>query len=433
MNRKILQIAIPSIVSNITVPLLGLVDVAIVGHLGATAYIGAIAVGGMLFSMLYWLFAFLRMGTSGMTAQAYGRRDLQEVLLVWERALTIGLGIALIMILLQEPILQGAFSWIEATEKVKAGAARYFRICVWGAPAVLGLYALSGWFIGMQNTRLPMLIAIVQNLVNIASSLCFVFLLHMKIEGVALGTLLAQYTGFLLGLGLWLRYYGRLRGYQQGKSFWQAAAMRRFFLINRDIFLRTLCLVGVTTCFTSAGARQGEVILAVNTLLMQLFTLYSYFMDGFAYAGEALGGRFIGAQNTSGLRRCVRLLFAWGIGLAIGFTLLYALGGQRFLGLLTDDRAVLAATGDYAVWAMAIPLCGFVAFIWDGFFIGATATGWMFRAMLIASGSFFLLYTTLHGHLGNHALWIAFLSYLSLRGIVQTWAWHFRLHPTRSR
>ncbi|MDD7063521.1 MAG: MATE family efflux transporter, partial [bacterium] len=323
MNRKILQIAIPSIVSNITVPLLGLVDVAIVGHLGATAYIGAIAVGGMLFSMLYWLFAFLRMGTSGMTAQAYGRRDLQEVLLVWERALTIGLGIALIMILLQEPILQGAFSWIEATEKVKAGAARYFRICVWGAPAVLGLYALSGWFIGMQNTRLPMLIAIVQNLVNIASSLCFVFLLHMKIEGVALGTLLAQYTGFLLGLGLWLRYYGRLRGYQQGKSFWQAAAMRRFFLINRDIFLRTLCLVGVTTCFTSAGARQGEVILAVNTLLMQLFTIYSYFMDGFAYAGEALGGRFIGAQNTSGLRRCVRLLFAWGIGLAIGFTLLY--------------------------------------------------------------------------------------------------------------
>ena len=433
MNRKILQIAIPSIVSNITVPLLGLVDMAIVGHLGATAYIGAIAVGGMLFSMLYWLFAFLRMGTSGMTAQAYGRRDLQEVLLVWERALTIGLGIALIMILLQEPILQGAFSWIEATEKVKAGAARYFRICVWGAPAVLGLYALSGWFIGMQNTRLPMLIAIVQNLVNIASSLCFVFLLHMKIEGVALGTLLAQYTGFLLGLGLWLRYYGRLRGYQQGKSFWQAAAMRRFFLINRDIFLRTLCLVGVTTCFTSAGARQGEVILAVNTLLMQLFTLYSYFMDGFAYAGEALGGRFIGAQNTSGLRRCVRLLFAWGIGLAIGFTLLYALGGQRFLGLLTDDRAVLAATGDYAVWAMAIPLCGSAAFIWDGFFIGATATGWMFRAMLIASGSFFLLYTTLHGHLGNHALWIAFLSYLSLRGIVQTWAWHFRLHPTRSR
>ena len=300
---------------------------------------------------------------------------------------------------------------------MKAGAARYFRICVWGAPAVLGLYALSGWFIGMQNTRLPMLIAIVQNLVNIASSLCFVFLLHMKIEGVALGTLLAQYTGFLLGLGLWLRYYGRLRGYQQGKSFWQAAAMRRFFLINRDIFLRTLCLVGVTTCFTSAGARQGEVILAVNTLLMQLFTIYSYFMDGFAYAGEALGGRFIGAQNTSGLRRCVRLLFAWGIGLTIGFTLLYTLGGQRFLGLLTDDRAVLAATGDYAVWAMAIPLCGFAAFIWDGFFIGATATGWMFRAMLIASGSFFLLYTTLHGHLGNHALWIAFLSYLSLRGI----------------
>ena len=427
MNRKILQIAIPSIVSNITVPLLGLVDVAIVGHLGATAYIGAIAVGGMLFSMLYWLFAFLRMGTSGMTAQAYGRRDLQEVLLVGERALAIGIGIALLMILLQEPILQGAFSWTEATDEVKAGAARYFHICVWGAPAVLGLYALSGWFIGMQNTRLPMLIAIVQNIVNIVGSLCFVFLLHMKIEGVAFGTLLAQYTGFLLGLALWLRYYGRLRRYQQGKFFWQAAAMRRFFAINRDIFLRTLCLVGVTTFFTSAGARQGEVILAVNTLLMQLFTLFSYFMDGFAYAGEALGGRFIGARNSQGLQHCVRLLFVWGIALAMGFTLLYAFGGQRFLGLLTNDQAVLAATVDYTPWAMAIPLCGFAAFIWDGFFIGATATGWMFRSMLIASGSFFLLFTGLHSYWGNHALWLAFLSYLTLRGVVQTWAWHFRV------
>ena len=430
MNRKILQIAIPSIVSNITVPLLGLVDVAIVGHLGATAYIGAIAVGGMLFSILYWLFAFLRMGTSGMTAQAYGKRDLQEVLLVWERALAIGIGIALLMILLQEPILQGAFSWMEATEEVKAGAARYFHICVWGAPAVLGLYALSGWFIGMQNTRLPMLIAIAQNIVNIACSLCFVFLLHMQIEGVALGTLLAQYAGFFLGLGLWLRHYGRLRRYQQGKAFWQAAEMRRFFSINRDIFLRTLCLVGVTTFFTAAGANQGEVILAVNTLLMQLFTLFSYFMDGFAYAGEALGGRFIGAGNTLGLRRCIRLLFVWGVGLALAFTLLYAFGGQRFLGLLTDDQTVLAATGDYAFWAMAIPLCGFAAFIWDGFFIGATATGWMFRAMLIASGSFFLLYATLHNYLGNHALWLAFLSYLTLRGVVQTWAWHFRVPAT---
>lgn len=430
MNKKILQIAIPSIVSNITVPLLGLVDVAIVGHLGATSYMGAIAVGGMLFNIIYWLFAFLRMGTSGMTSQAYGRRDLQAVLLVWERALLIGVGIALLMIACQELILQGAFYWIETTDEIKADASRYFHICVWGAPAVLGLYALSGWFIGMQNTRLPMLIAILQNLVNIASSLCFVMCFHMKVEGVALGTLIAQYAGFLIALALWGRYYRRLLPYQKGAAIWQPDAMRQFFSINRDIFLRTLCLVSVTTFFTTAGARQGEVILAVNTLLMQLFTLYSYVMDGFAFAGEALGGRYIGARNQTGLRRCVKALFGWGLGMATGFTLLYALGGEAFLGLLTNDQEVLIASLDYAPWAMAIPLCGFAAFIWDGFFIGATATHWMFRAMLIASGSFFLLHLGLQAAWGNHALWFAFLCYLAMRGIVQTWAWN---GPLRKR
>ena len=426
MNRKILQLAIPSIVSNITVPLLGLVDVAIVGHLGSASYIGAIAVGGMLFNMIYWIFGFLRMGTSGMTAQVYGKRDLTEVVRTLLRAVGVGLLISLGLWILQSPILRGAFVLIDATEEVKRWASLYFNICIWGAPAILGLYGFAGWFIGMQNSRFPMFIAITQNIVNIAASLCFVFVLGMKVEGVALGTLIAQYAGLLMAFALWLKYYGRLKAYIDWNGLWGGEEMRRFFSVNSDIFFRTLCLVAVTTFFTSTGARQGDVILAVNTLLMQLFTLFSYIMDGFAYAGEALAGRFIGAKNDVGLRRCIRLLFLWGIGLSLSFTILYAFLGRDFLGLLTNDTSVIEASGDYFYWVLAIPLCGFSAFLWDGIFIGATATRQMLYSMLVASATFFIIYYLFYRSMGNHALWMAFLGYLSLRGGMQWILWRYR-------
>ena len=426
MNRKILQLAIPSIVSNITVPLLGLVDVAIVGHLGSASYIGAIAVGGMLFNMIYWIFGFLRMGTSGMTAQVYGKRDLTEVVRTLLRAVGVGLLISLGLWILQSPILRGAFVLIDATEEVKRWASLYFNICIWGAPAILGLYGFAGWFIGMQNSRFPMFIAITQNIVNIAASLCFVFVLGMKVDGVALGTLIAQYAGLFMAFALWLKYYGRLKAYIDWNGLWGGEEMRRFFSVNSDIFFRTLCLVAVTTFFTSTGARQGDVILAVNTLLMQLFTLFSYIMDGFAYAGEALAGRFIGAKNDVGLRRCIRLLFLWGIGLSLSFTILYAFLGRDFLGLLTNDTSVIEASGDYFYWVLAIPLCGFSAFLWDGIFIGATATRQMLYSMLVASATFFIIYYLFYRSMGNHALWMAFLGYLSLRGGMQWILWRYR-------
>ena len=426
MNRKILQLAIPSIVSNITVPLLGLVDVAIVGHLGSASYLGAIAVGGMLFNMIYWIFGFLRMGTSGMTAQVYGKRDLTEVVRTLLRAVGVGLLISLGLWILQSPILRGAFVLIDATEEVKRWASLYFNICIWGAPAILGLYGFAGWFIGMQNSRFPMFIAITQNIVNIAASLCFVFVLGMKVEGVALGTLIAQYAGLFMAFALWLKYYGRLKAYIDWNGLWGGEEMRRFFSVNSDIFFRTLCLVAVTTFFTSTGARQGDVILAVNTLLMQLFTLFSYIMDGFAYAGEALAGRFIGAKNDVGLRRCIRLLFLWGIGLSLSFTILYAFLGRDFLGLLTNDTSVIEASGDYFYWVLAIPLCGFSAFLWDGIFIGATATRQMLYSMLVASATFFIIYYLFYRSMGNHALWMAFLGYLSLRGGMQWILWRYR-------
>lgn len=420
MNRRILHLAIPSIVSNITVPLLGLVDVTIMGHLGATAYIGAIAVGGLLFNILYWNFGFLRMGTSGLTSQAYGRKDKEAEIRVLVQAVSVGLFSALAMLILQYPIERLAFRLLDTSAEVEQYAVTYFRICIWGAPAVLAQYGFTGWFIGMQNSRYPMYIAIVMNVINIVCSSCFVFLFEMKVEGVALGTVVAQYSGVMMALGLWYYNYKELRGRITFKGSLQLIAMRRFFAVNRDIFLRTLCLIGVTTFFTSTGARQGDVILAVNTLLMQLFTLFSYIMDGFAYAGEALSGRYVGACNLVQLKRAVKALFCWGVGLSLVFTLLYGIGGENFLGLLTNDTVVIETAGRYFYWVLAIPLAGFAAFLWDGILIGATATRFMLWAMFVASSSFFVIYYCFSGATNNHTLWLAFLVYLALRGIMQT-------------
>ena len=419
-DKQILNIALPAIVSNITVPLLGLVDVTIVGHLGNAAYIGAIAVGGMLFNIIYWIFAFLRMGTSGMTAQLFGKHLAGEMAQMVVRSVGIGMMAAFALIILQIPIKEAAFLFIHPTEEIKGLATTYFHICIWGAPATLGLYGLTGWYIGMQNSHIPMTIAITQNVVNIIASLCLVYIGGLKVEGIALGTLIAQYAGFLMGIGLWIRHYGGLWKFFSRKGLWEQQAMWHFFQINRDIFLRTLCLVAVTLFFTSSGAEQGEIILAVNTLLMQLFTLYSYIMDGFAYAGEALIGKHIGAQNYPAYTCTRKHLFAWGGIMALLFTIAYATGGNAFLTLLTDETEVIEASGNYLGWALIIPIAGMAAFIWDGIYIGATNTRGMLQSMAVATGCFFLLYYTLHRTWGNHALWLAFLAYLSVRGFMQT-------------
>lgn len=426
-DREILHIALPSIVSNITVPLLGLVDVAITGHLGSAAYIGAIALGGMLFNVVYWIFGFLRMGTSGLTAQALGAGKREETIEWLLRSQTIGMGIAVALLLLQVPIRELALLVMQPTEEVRAFTVTYFNICIWGAPATLGLFGLNGWFIGMQNSRVPMAIAITQNVVNILASLCFVFGLGMKVEGVALGTLIAQWCGFLMGVFLCLRYVdlSLCRVFKGWKVSWKSLidrqSMLRFFEVNRDIFFRTICIVSVMLFFTSAGSWQGEVILAVNTLLMQLYLLVSYVMDGFANAGEALSGKYYGAGDRSSLRLTVRRLFVWATLMATGFTVVYVLGGKPFLGLLTDEPSVVEASADYVWWAYLIPFVSMGAFMWDGIFIGLTASRQMLQSMFAAAVTFFVLYYLLHPSLGNHGLWAAFLAFLLVRGGVQTW------------
>lgn len=412
LNKSILALAVPAIVANITTPLLSLVDIAIVGHLGSAAFVGAIAVGGTMFNMLYWLFGFLRFGTSGLTAQAVGRNDSADRQLTGLRSLLIGATFGLLLILLSRPIATLALDIMDPDAPTRAMAALYFSTLIWGAPAVLMQYALTGWFVGSQNTRLPMIISLVINLVNILASLLLVYGLNLGIRGVALGTLIAQWTGCLLAL-----FLARLRPAPLADIL-RADCLRRFFSVNISIFLRTLCLIAVTVWFTRAGARQGEVMLAVNTLLLQLFTLFSYFMDGFAFAAEALCGKFFGAGDRAGLRRCIRRFMLWGGAVAIVFTAIYAIGGEGFLCLLTDDGIVLDAAREFRLWGIAIPLAGFMAFTWDGIIIGLTRTRLMLVSMAAATALFFLLWALLSPLLGNHALWLAFVAYLLTRGLL---------------
>ena len=419
-NRLILQLALPSIVSNITVPLLGLVDVAIVGHMGGAVYIGAISVGAMVFNIIYWIFGFLRMGTSGMTSQALGRRDLTGVVQMLCRSIAVALAVAFAILVMQVPVKWLAFLVVGPEQEVMHLASSYFDICVWGAPAMLVLYSLSGWFVGMQNTRIPMMISITQNVVNILASLTLVYGCGMKVEGVAFGTLFAQYVGCAIAIILCAKVYGRLKRHFVWDGLFNLVKMFEFFKVNSHIFLRTLCLVAVNLFFLAAGARQGAVMLAVNTLLVQLYILFSYFLDGFAFAGEALCGKYHGATNITAFRETVMLVFAWGGAIALAFTVMYAVGGQWFLNILTDEKDVALAAVEYLPWAVAVPLAGVAAFVWDGVFIGVTATKGMLLSSVAATFAFFSVYLMGKETYANHALWFAFVIFLLTRGIVQT-------------
>lgn len=440
---KILRVALPAIVSNVTVPLLGLADTAIVGHMGKASYIGAIAVGTMIFSVIYWLFGFLRAGTSGFASQAYGAGRAGDVVAALVRSSVFALTVAAALLLLQGPIAWMAFRLAGATPEVEAGAYTYYNICIWGAPAVILLYGINGWLVGLQQTRVTMTVAVVQNAANVALSLLFVFGWRMQVAGVALGTLTAQYVGLLLAL--WhIRRLSRKFGWDDDFSASFHALRRstkrylkllfgkenRFFSVNRDIFFRTLCILSVTTFFTMAGARQGDLALAVNALLLQLFYLFSYFMDGFSNAGEALAGEYYGRRDFRRLNRMIAALFFIGFVLSITFVFLYGAFVPLYLHLMTDSRDVSVAASAYVGWIVAVPLVGFMAFLWDGIFIGQTLTRPMFLTMLLAAVVFFAVYFIASPTWGNHALWLAFCLFLLLRGVSLTVAYLHRKKQT---
>lgn len=417
LDRQILGLALPAIVANITTPLLSLVDVAIVGHLGSAVYVGAIAVGGSIFSMLYWLFGFLRFGTSGLTAQALGRGSARQTSLLLQRSLLIALGFGIILITAHYPLGHAALSFMDTDADTAGKAWLYFSILIYGAPASLATFALTGWFVGMQDTRTPMWISLLVNVVNITASLILVYAMDYDLAGVAYGTLLAQWTGFIVSAATCAIQY-KVRP-QPLSELLHVSELKTFFKVNTDIFLRTVCLIAVTVWFTRTGAGLGPVMLAVNTLLMQFFILFSYIMDGFAFAGEAICGKSYGASDSHSLNRQIHRLLQWGLALATVFTAGYALGGQYLITLLTNDSGVIETAEKYRLWAAGIPLAGFMAFTWDGVLTGMTRTRLMLGTMSAASAIFFILYLLLFPAIGNHGLWTAFLAYLFTRGCLQ--------------
>lgn len=435
MNKRILSLALPNIITNITVPLLGMVDMAIVGRLSAS-HIGAIAIGIQIFNLIYWNFGFLRMGTSGFTAQAYGAHNFDEAVRIFVRAIAIAIAVAFTLILLQWPISRLSLLIFKGGHEVIQLALTYFFVRIWAAPATLGLYAIKGWFIGMQNSRLPMWIAIFLNCVNIVCSLLFVLVFHWDIKGVALGTVIAQYSGFAIGLFFLVREMRRIKPHTtiqlkiipllKASLHW--SQLKLFFKVNGDIFLRTVCLSAVFTFITAASSHISAEVLAIDALLMQFFTLFSYIMDGFAYAGESLVGRYIGARDSRSLHLSVKLLLRWGLGLTLLFTALYAIGGEWFLRIFSDKPDIIQGTLRYLFWTLIIPVCGFSAFLFDGIFVGATASRTMRNSMFVASATFFAVYYLgkhfLSAHLAdpfvwNNILWTAFMAFLALRGILQ--------------
>ena len=400
-------------------PLLGLVDLAMMGHLNDPVYIGAIALGGVIFNIIYNSFAFLRMGSSGFTAQAFGANNSRDVSLVLIRSLIVAAGLATFLILLQYPIQWLGFNLLDGSEEVKSLAREYFYIRIYAAPATLSLYALYGWFLGLQNARIPMILAIVVNTVNIGFNFVFIYVFNMKSDGVALASVLAQYTGLILAFVFLITKYKKYLTRFSNAVIFQLDEIKLFFRVNSDIFIRTLLLLLVLAFFTSRSAHISDEILAVNSLLFQFFFIFSYFADGFAFAGEALAGKAKGAGNRPMLQLTVKHLFYWGWGASLLFGLVFIVGLRPLLWIMTDNQELINTAYEYRYWIILLPLVSGAAFIWDGIYIGVTASKAMRNTMVVASLLVFLpsYYFTINSF-GNHALWFSLHLFMISRGVL---------------
>lgn len=416
MNKQIVRLAVPSILANITIPLVGLVDTAIVGHVGNAIAIGGIAIGTMLFDLLYWNFGFLRVGTSGMTAQAYGRGDKHETSRLLKQSLSIALLAAGVIWLVQWLFVTAVLAVVPCSEEVATIAREYFFARIWAAPATLCLMAFKGWFIGMQDTRSPMAVDILVNVVNMIASYILAVHTSLGVVGVAWGTVIAQYTGLILAFSiLLLRYTIQWR---ENEPLWSGT--RKFMQLNGNIFIRSLCFMVVYVGFTSIAGSYGDTELAVSSIIMKLFMFFSFFVDGFAYAGEALVGKYWGKSSTNDL---VRWLIVWGIAMGLVFTLVYAIWGDNIIWLMTDDRAVLAASRQYLIWLILMPLASSLAFIWDGIYVGATAGKEIRNAMIYAALSFAVVYAVGYSWWGIQALYMAYSVHLIVRAMYLRVKW----------
>lgn len=421
MNREILKLAIPNIISNITIPLLGLVDMILMGHLGSPAYIGAIALGGTIFSVLYSFFSFLRAGTTGFTAQALGCNDKNEIIYSLYRSLCVGIPIILLILSLQIPIAKLSEFLLDGSDEVKSLAIKYFYIRIWAAPANIMLYCLNGWFVGMQNTKTPMFVAILINVMNIVFSIFFVIVLKQNVTGVALGTVIAQYSGLTLAIFLLIKNYRSYFVKINKDVLLDFGKIKRFFKVNTDLMIRSFLLIISIAFFTNQSAKLGDNILAINMIIMQSFYIFSYFTDGFAYAGEALVGKFVGSNDKENLIKSIKLLLLWGFSISIPFTILYALFPSTFVRIISDNPNILSEVKPYYIYMILIPIITFAAFIWDGVYIGATASKAIRNTMIIATIFVFIpAWYFLVPQFENHGLWIAFLCFMIARSVAMT-------------
>ncbi len=435
INRDILKLAIPSILANITIPLVGIVDTAIVGHLSDAAAIGGIAIGTMLFDLLYWNFGFLRIGTSGLTAQAYGADNPSECRKILTQSLTIALLGAAVIWAIQWFFVMAVLAIVPCSAEVETVAKDYFFVRIWAAPATLMLFTFKGWFIGMQDTKSPMAVDILVNVVNMLASYFLAVHTPLGIVGVAWGTLIAQYCGLLLALSImYFRYNGMLGlPYDEWREAMRWPQMRRLMTLSGNLVIRSLCFLVVYVGYTYLAGMHGDIELAVSSILMRLFMFFSFFVDGFAYAGEALVGKAYGMNRadalndkmsaTKSLNDVVRALFNWSLGVGLFFTLFYALTGRANIEMMTNDADVITASTRYIGWLIAMPLISTLAFMWDGIYVGATAGKQIRNSMIWAAVCFVVGYAATYRFVGAQALYIAYFAHLIARAVYLTLEW----------
>ena len=434
MNKEILRIALPNIISNVTVPLMGIASTVIAGHVGgndAATTIGALSIGVTIFNFIYWNTSFIRMGTSGLTAQAFGAEQHKEYSLMLWRSIIVALGVGILAFVLQYPIGELSIKFMSTNDAtIDKMISDYFYTRIWAVPAGIMLFAFNGWLTGMQNAVIPMSVAIVVNLLHIGCSYLFSIVGTMGLEGIALGSVVAQWTGVAIMVAIIaIKYRNKLTKVSLSEVM-DMNAMRRFFSINGDIIIRTFCLVAVYTFFTKASADSGDKnILAVNAILLQFFTLFSYMNDGFAYAAEALTGRFIGARDGVSLRRCIKLCLVWCFAVSFIFIGIYIGWWRDIFYLLVnpeqgDVTTLIGVAEQYIGWIIAIPLAAALPFVMDGIMVGATRSRIMRNSMIWSSVSFFVLLYGTRWMIGNNAIWLAFSMYMLLRGVFQYFMSH---------
>lgn len=415
LNRRVLSLAGPSILANITVPLVGIVDLAIAGHIGDAVSMGGIAIGTILFDFLYWNMGFLRIGTGGITAQAFGRRDDKGAIDTFMQGSATALGAALFCLLIQTLYVEVALMVVQCSPEVAEIAKRYFFIRIWAVPATLWLFVFKGWFIGMQNTVFAMVVDIWVNLVNMGACWYLTFRTPLGIDGIATGTVIAQWSGLMVAFILTaFRYRSHLKLASLSRSIkWKF--IKVFFKINGDLFIRAFCLNILYVFFTVFAARYGDVDLAVASVMMKMLMLYSYFLDGFAFAGEALSGRYIGEKNREMLKGTVKYVFFWVAVITVLSTAAYAWFPKPMLGLITNDPDVLSGCEPYLFWLLLMPLFSCVAFTWDGIFIGATASVHLRNSVVASSVFFFIVYYVSAPYIGCQAIYLAYFAHLVFR------------------